>query len=146
MLLDFANLTFILALEADESMKQTFFPTFAIDAISKKCYGKAKVVISIQKARFSTTIDRNLHFLISASKFDPNFAANRMAPSCPAPSFKTHYTAAEAIFAYVVVLTKDKKIWSKIEMKVTYPPNATNKLYVLRKPMAVKETEPINET
>jgi len=32
----FANLKLILALDADESMKQTFIPTFANDAIKRK--------------------------------------------------------------------------------------------------------------
>jgi len=44
-LLFFANLRLILALDADESMKQTFIPTFAIDAIRRKYYGYNKVVI-----------------------------------------------------------------------------------------------------
>lgn len=33
----FANLTLMLARDADESKKQTFFPTFAIEASKRKC-------------------------------------------------------------------------------------------------------------
>ena len=68
-LLDFANLRFIEALDADESIKHIFLPTFANDAIKRKWAGNANAVISTQNARFSTTILINLHFLISESKF-----------------------------------------------------------------------------
>jgi hypothetical protein len=58
-----------------------FLPVLAKDAISKKCYGKARVVTSIQRAMFSVKIDMNLNFLISASKFLPYLEANRIPPS-----------------------------------------------------------------
>jgi hypothetical protein len=41
----FANLRFILALEAEDNMKQTFIPTFDKDAIIRKYYGNKRVVI-----------------------------------------------------------------------------------------------------
>lgn len=81
MLLFFANLKLIEALEADESIKHIFLPILANEAIIKKYLGNAKVVISIQKERFRTATDINLHFLISASKFFPNLPANRIAPN-----------------------------------------------------------------
>jgi len=90
MLLFFANLKFILALDADDSMKQIFLPTFAKEAISRKCFGNANVIISIQNAKFRTATDIIRHFLMSASKFWPNLAAKRIAPIYPAPSFRTH--------------------------------------------------------
>lgn len=103
-LLFLANLRLIEALEAEESMKHIFFPILAVAAMSKKYYGNAKVVISIQKARFKTATDISLHFLISASKFLPNLPANKIAPSCPKPSLRTHVYAAAATFAYAIVL------------------------------------------
>jgi hypothetical protein len=89
-LLFFANLRLILARDADESMKQTLIPTFARDAMRRKYYGYNRVVIYIQSARFKVNIDMNLHFFISVSKFFPYLPANKMAPSYPSPSFKTH--------------------------------------------------------
>jgi tagatose-1,6-bisphosphate aldolase len=71
----FANLWLILALDADESMKQMFLPQLAIEAISKKYFGNAKVVISIHKAALRVKIDKNLNFFMSASKFFPNLDA-----------------------------------------------------------------------
>lgn len=68
-LLAFANLRLILALEAEESIKQMFLATFAREAINKKYCGKAKVVISIQKERLRTAMLKNRHFFMSASKF-----------------------------------------------------------------------------
>lgn len=81
MLLFFANLRFIEALEADESIKHIFLPIFAVAAINKKYFGNARVVISIQKAKFKTATDINLHFLISASKFFPKRPAKIIAPN-----------------------------------------------------------------
>jgi len=69
MLLFFANLRLMLALDAELSIKHMFLPTFARLAINKKFFGKTRAVISIQKAQFSTAMLINLHFLISASKF-----------------------------------------------------------------------------
>ena len=89
MLLFFANLRLIEALEADESIKHIFLPMFAVAAIIKKYLGNANVVISIQKARLSTATDINLHFFMSASKFFPNLPANMIAPNCPKPSLRT---------------------------------------------------------
>jgi hypothetical protein len=89
-LLFLANLRLILAREADESMKQTFIPTFASDAIKRKYYGYKRVVIYIQSARFKVNIDINLHFLISVSKFLPYLPANKIAPNYPRPSLRTH--------------------------------------------------------
>jgi hypothetical protein len=43
----FANLTLMLALEAAESKKHIFFPTFAIDASAKKWLGNLRVRISM---------------------------------------------------------------------------------------------------
>ena len=123
----FANLTLILALDADDSIKHTFLPTLAIEAIRRKCYGAARVMISIQNAMFKTAIDKNLHFFISASKLEPNLAANRIAPSCPAPSLRTHWTAADAIFACVVVLNNKNVIIKKIELTLLTP--QTNSTY-----------------
>jgi len=128
MLLFFANLRLIEALEADESIKHIFLPIFAAAAIIKKYFGKANVVISIQKAMFSTATDINLHFLISASKFFPNLPANRIAPNCPKPSLSTQVYAAAATFAYVIVL-----------------PRATNRHYVVKKPMVINVIEPMHD-
>lgn len=84
-----ANLRLIEALEAEESIKHIFLPILAKDAIIKKYFGNANVVISIQNDMFKTATDINLHFLMSASKFLPNLPANRIAPSCPKPSLRT---------------------------------------------------------
>lgn len=89
-LLFLANLRLILARDADESMKQTFIPTFARDAIKRKYYGYKRVVIYIQSARFKVNIDINLHFFISVSKFLPYLPANKIAPNYPRPSLRTH--------------------------------------------------------
>ena len=89
MLLFLANLRLIEALEAEESIKHIFLPMLAVAAMIKKYYGNANVVISIQKAMFNTATDINLHFLMSASKFFPNLPANKIAPNCPKPSFRT---------------------------------------------------------
>lgn len=62
----------------------------------------------------------NLHFLMSSSKFLPYLLANRIPPSCPSPSLRTHVYAAAARFAYVIVL-----------------PIATKRLCVERNDMAV---------
>lgn len=86
----FENLKFILALDADDNMKHIFLPQLATDAINKKYFGKAKVVISIHRATFSVKIDMNLNFLISTSRFFPNLDAYSIPPSCPNPSFNTH--------------------------------------------------------
>jgi len=120
MLLFFANLKLIEALDADESIQQIFLPTLAKEAINKKYYGKTKVEISTQKAMFSTATDINLHFLISVSKFFPNRPANKIAPNCPNPSFSTHVYAAAPTDAYVIVLPNDK-----------------NKHYVVKNPIVV---------
>ena len=65
----------MLALDADESMKQMFLPQLAMEAIAKKNFGKARVVISIQRDAFRVNMDKNLNFLMSASKFLPNLDA-----------------------------------------------------------------------
>lgn len=70
-LLFLANYKFILALDADDNMKQTFLPTLASDAMSRKYLGYINVVISIHMDKFSVNIDRKRHFLMSASKFLP---------------------------------------------------------------------------
>lgn len=88
-LLFLANLRFIEALEAEESIKHIFLPILAVAAINKKYFGNAKVVISIQNAMFKTATDINLHFFMSASKFFPNLPANKIAPNCPKPSLRT---------------------------------------------------------
>ena len=85
-----ANYKFIRALEADDNRKQMFFMVLETDAISKKNVGYISVVISIHIDKFSAAIENHLHFLISASKFYPNFAANKMPPNYPRPSFSTH--------------------------------------------------------
>jgi len=84
----------MLTLVAEDKIKQMFFPTFEIVAIGKKYFGKAKVHISIQRARLSDVTDKNLNFLISASKFLPYLEAYKIPPNCPNPSFKTHVNAA----------------------------------------------------
>jgi len=127
-LLFLANLRLIEALDADESMKHIFLPMLAKDAINKKYFGKAKVVISIQKARFKTATDISLHFLMSASKFLPNFPAKMIAPSCPKPSLSTHVYAAAATFAYAIVL-----------------PRATKRHYVVKKPIVINVIDPMHE-
>ena len=103
-LLFLASLRLIEAQDADKSMKHMFLPTLANEAINKKYFGNAKVVISIQKARFKTATDISLHFLMSASKLLPNFPAKMIAPSCPRPSLSTQVYAAAATFAYAIVL------------------------------------------
>lgn len=120
MLLFFANLKLIDALEADESIQQMFLQTLAEEAIIKKYYGNAKVDISIQKAMFMTATDINRHFFMSVSKFFPNFPANRIAPIYPILSFSTHVYAAAPTDAYVIVLPSDK-----------------NKHYVVKNPIVV---------
>jgi hypothetical protein len=80
-LLFLANLRLMLALDAEDSMKQMFLPQFAIDAIIKKYCGKMSVETSIQRAAFRTKMERNLHFLMSASKFLPYLEAKSIAPS-----------------------------------------------------------------
>jgi hypothetical protein len=86
----FANLRLILALEAELSMKQMFFPTLAKEAIIKKCCGYASAVSSIHNAMLSAKIDMKRNFLISESKFLPYLEAKTIAPSCPRPSLSTH--------------------------------------------------------
>jgi hypothetical protein len=45
------------------------------------------------------TLDINLHFLISSSKFLPYLLANNIPPNYPIPSFNTHVYAAAAKLA-----------------------------------------------
>jgi hypothetical protein len=99
MLFLFANLTLILARDAEESKKHTFLPTLAIDANSRKWWGYFKVKMSIYMDKLSASYAINLHFLISSSKFLPYLLANKIPPSCPKPSFRTQVYAAAARFA-----------------------------------------------
>ena len=80
----------MLAREADASKKQMFFIVFETEAISKKNCGNMSAVISIHIDRFRAAIENHLHFLTSASKFEPNLAANRIPPNYPKPSLSTH--------------------------------------------------------
>lgn len=89
MLFFFANYTLILALEAADNRKHIFLPIFAIEASAKKWLGNLSVNISIYIERFNATMDINLHFLMSSSKFLPYLDAKRIAPNCPIPSFNT---------------------------------------------------------
>ena len=86
----YANCKLMRALEADDSRKQMFFIVLDTEAISKKNCGYISVVISIHIDKFSAAIENHLHFFTSASKFDPNFAANKMPPNYPRPSLSTH--------------------------------------------------------
>jgi hypothetical protein len=120
MLLFFANLKLIDALDADESIQHIFLQTLAEEAMIKKYYGKAKVEISIQKAMFMTATDISRHFLMSVSKFFPNLPANNIAPIYPILSLSTQVYAAAPTLACVIVL-----------------PRLRNKHCVVKKPMVV---------
>ena len=86
--------------EAEESMKLTFLPMLAVEAIRRKYWGKARTATSMKLETLIDKRDKNLHFLTSASKFLPNLAANRMAPIGPKTSLRTHWKAAAATVAY----------------------------------------------
>ena len=90
-------------------MKLTFFPIFAREAISKKNCGKASAETSINIETFIEKREKNRHFLMSASKFLPYLAANRIAPIGPKTSFSTHWKAAAATVAYACDLSKKIK-------------------------------------
>ena len=81
MLLFLAKRALMLAREADESRKQMFLPTFAMEARSRKWWGNFKVRMSMYIEMFSATWAMNLHFFMSSSKFFPYLLANRMPPS-----------------------------------------------------------------
>lgn len=67
-----------------------FFIVLETDAINKKNCGYIRVVISIHIDKFRAAIENHLHFFTSASKFWPNFAANKIPPNYPRPSLSTH--------------------------------------------------------
>lgn len=110
MLFCLANLRCIADLDADDNIKLMFLPIFATEAISKKNCGKAKTAISINVEILIATSEKKRHFLTSASKFLPNFAAKRIAPIGPKTSFSTHWNAAAATVAYVYDLIKNKRL------------------------------------
>ena len=99
MLFYLANRRWMADLEAEESMKLTFLPMFAKDAISRKNYGKARADTSMNMDTLMERREKQRHFFTSASKFFPNLAAKRMAPMGPNTSFSTHWKAAAAMVA-----------------------------------------------
>jgi len=78
------------ALDAEMSMKQMLFSMLETVPIKRNSFGKTRAETSIHMERFRNARPRNLNFFTSESKFWPYFAANRMPPSCPRPSLRTH--------------------------------------------------------
>ena len=115
-LLSTANLKLILALVAELHKNHMFLATFAKLAKYTNPAGNFNVTISTIMARFIRYMLANLHFLTSSSKFLPYLSANKMPPSCPIPSFRTHVKAAEYKVAWERVLpSATNSVW--VEMK-----------------------------
>jgi len=90
MLFSLAKRRLIADLEAEESMKLTFLPMLAKEAMARKYCGITRQDTSMNIDKLYETREKYLHFLTSASKFFPYLLAKKMAPIGPKTSLRTH--------------------------------------------------------
>ena len=92
-----ASLRWSLALVEVHSINAMFLPTVARDASGKNIEGRFKVMTSRYRDRVMEVFAKNLHFLVSWSKYLALMAEKSRRPIAPIPPVKTHVCAAAAI-------------------------------------------------